>query len=257
MSEPFDARLRGELVAAADRRHGQRVRRRRVAMLSIVVLVIGAAVFAANGFVRSDEASAGVDIKVENGQLTVRLTDLESRPDAIRQALDKAGLPVSITSAPVGPSDVGRFVSEEAGGPSLPPELHVLDAHNSTFAGFVIPVSWPTPLTLVVGRPANAGEHYITGSNAFAEGEPLACSGVFGQSLASAPAHIPAGLVVRALTSDGTTIDTVVSLDRAIAAHPDYLVATAAALSSTEILLTATPDGRPFLNSAATLNAQC
>ena len=244
MTDAFEAKLRSELVDAAGRRNRQIQRRRRVIVVTVAALaVVVAATAFSIGLTRPKPASAGVDVKVQNGELTVRLTDLESRPEVIRSALAAAGLRVTISAVPVGPSNVGRFVSTFA--TATPPELRTVDASGSSFAGFVLPVGWPGELDLMVGRPAATGESYVKPSDAFAAHEPLACSKVLGAALADVARLGPAGVSVRVqlFEPDGTTGPPLPLAD-ALATHGTYRVAAAEAFSPTDVKLDASSDGK-------------
>ena len=75
----------------------------------------------------------------------------------------------------VGPSLVGRFVGDTQSGER--PGAGRVDRNGPAFSGFVIPAGFEGTLVLAVGHPASDGEPYRSFSNAFSEGEPLACSG--------------------------------------------------------------------------------
>jgi hypothetical protein len=257
VTEPFASGLRAELLDAANRQRTRRARRRRVSTMSGIGIAAAILIFAGTSVFRSDRASAGVDIKVENGHLIVRLVDLESRPDVIRDALARAGLQATVTAKPVGPSDVGRFLGQVAGGPAAPPDLQTIDERNGTFIGFVLPVGWPGQLDLVVARPAAPAETYFVPSNAFAEGEPLACSPLPGETLTNVAAHPPPGITLRVRAIANGQLDPIVGLAEAVAAHPTYRVAGANAFSTTDVVLTVTPDGTPPVTLQTTANARC
>lgn len=79
------------------------------------------------------------------------------------------------------PSLVGRFmrytqVGEDTG------ELRELDRDGPAFSGFAIPAGYSGRLSLMIGRPADEGEAYTHFANALSPGEPLACSGIAGES---------------------------------------------------------------------------
>jgi hypothetical protein len=218
-------------------------------------VAIAVSAFAVAGLVRPKQASAGVDIKVENGQLIVRLTDLESRPDVIRSALRSAGLNATVQAVPVGPSEVGRFVGGVGSGPS---ELHVIDDRDGTFAGFAIPVGWAGHLDLIVGRRAAPTEGYFRPSNAFAPGEPLACADLPGSTIATAAELVPSGVSIRVLAVPVRgQPEPMVSLEEAVASHPNNLVAAAEAFSPTDVVLFATPDGSQPLAAPRPAEGQC
>ena len=179
MTTFFD-RLGDELDAAA-RRPPRRPAAPLLAAAAAVVAV------AALGFAvaRPEPASADVDVSVRGGLVHLRLVDAEHDPEAIEAAAAGAGLDVAVEAVPAGPSQVGRFLMLEQRG-ERPGELRPLDADGDTFAGFVLPVGWDGTLQLRVGRPARAGEGYVTFTNAESAGEPLACTGIGGATPAEA-----------------------------------------------------------------------
>jgi hypothetical protein len=257
MTDTFASSLRDELVAAGNRRLLQRARRRRALLVTAVFAAIAAAAFAGTGLLRTQQASAGVDIKVENGQLLVRLTDLESRPDVISSALRAAGLSATIEAKPVGPSEVGRFIGAAGNGP-LPPELQAIDERDGTFAGFALPERWPGQLELLVGRRAEATETYFRPSNAFARGEPLACSNLAGMTIAGAVDNAPAGLPIRVVAiSETGQPEQFGSLADAAVMRPSYLIAGAQAFSPADVVIFATPDGSQPLTSPRPPDGRC
>src|SRR3546814_18360479 len=48
---------------------------------------------------------------------------------------------------------------------------------------FSVPRRWTGNLTVFLGRPARTGESYYSFSDAYDPGEPLACTGTFGEPL--------------------------------------------------------------------------
>jgi hypothetical protein len=180
--------LRAELVRAAARR---RTRHRPLVALLGGLLLAGAALVA----LRPVPALADIELELRGDRLLVRLEDLEHRPEHIEGVLRGVGLDASVVAAPVGPSEVGRFVGtlDDA---RLPSEVHALDHGGATFAGFSVPRDWTGHLELRVGRPARDGEPYAVFSDALAPGEPLACRRLLGR---------PAGAVLSELAE--TTLD--------------------------------------------------
>ncbi|MEY2423030.1 MAG: hypothetical protein QOI95_3097 [Acidimicrobiaceae bacterium] len=257
MSDSFGDSLRDELVTAARRARYRQTRRRRMGALATFGATLLIAVLAGAQLLHTDRAEAGVDIKVENGQLVVRLTDLEFRSDVIRDALARAGLHVTVSAQPVGPSDVGRFVSAVGAGAAPPRELHALSERDGTFEGFVLPVGWPGELDLIVGRPATATETYFKASNAFAAGEPLACSHLLGQALRDIAGHVRTGVRLRVLVVSVNEANPVpVTLEEAIRANPDLQVAGAKAFSSSDVVVLATTTGQ-LPGTTPTASSEC
>ena len=178
----FDS-LEQQLGDRLERTTARRATRRRVVQRAGGVGVGALALVIAALVVTGDEpAAAGVDVETRDGLVYVRLTDVEHRADVIEDAAAAAGLDVTVEEVPVGPSLVGRFITEEREG--VIGELRELDRDGPSFSGFVLPANYDGTLVLRVGRPAD-GEPYIQFSNALSEGEPLACSGLLGAD----PAH--------------------------------------------------------------------
>jgi hypothetical protein len=168
--------LADELGRAAVRQHRQRRRRLRATAVGVVATVaVAAGVLTAT--VDAPPAAAGVEIEVRNGRIFVRLTDLEARAGLVEAVLRDAGIDAGVTAEPVGPSNLGRFVQSR----SDLPEAEQLDLRRGTYATLVVPTGHRGRLTIVIGRPAEPGERYVTSSDAVAPGEPLACLDVLGR----------------------------------------------------------------------------
>lgn len=184
---PFERALRDELMAAARRPPRKRLPRTALAAIAAVAaitLVIGVSV-------TGDPTPAGADVEVTraDGRVIVRLTDQANRPEEIQAALEPEGLDIRVAGAPVGPSNVGRFVGQIATAADLV-DLEHIRVDGVTFMGFSLPEGWDGTLTLLVGRPAAPGETYEAASNAFAPGEPLACTDTLGDPLRDVAARL-------------------------------------------------------------------
>jgi hypothetical protein len=247
MTGTFQAQLKDELLRGAERLRAARKRRRRAMVIGAAAILLIAATAIAVSVVRPSPASAGVDIEVKDGSLTVRLTDLESRPAVILRALRDAGIDATVTAVPSGPSEVGRFQLAIGTG-ALPAKL--LDPRDGTFIGFVVPVGARDRLDLLVGRPAARGEQYLKPSNAFAKGEPLACAGgLLGQTLRDDSAKLAgAAPSIRVLIYAPATPPTQTSLADALVTAGDWRVVQAAAFSATDLIVTVDVDGAPLPN---------
>ena len=168
--------LRSELVLAGHRRNELRARRtrsRRVvvgAASAFAAVIFGLVVFVAVG----DQSPAGASVVVERvgDRWHVTLTDSEPSIEMIEDELRAAGIEAEVTAVPVGPSRIGQFV----GG-----DHHVRLVGNADVSSSLveIPVDAPS-VRLRVGRPAAGDEPYEAFSDAFASGEPIECSGVWG-----------------------------------------------------------------------------
>jgi hypothetical protein len=193
----FVESLRDDLVQAAVRQHRRRAARpgRLAVGLATAACVVLGGMLALS---RPAPARADVRVEVSDGRFVVTLADLEHDPREIEAGLTTAGLRVTVTAVPVGPSEVGRFVGN-ATSAALPLDLRTVGADGTTFAGFSVPVGWSGTLDLRIGRPAHDDESYASFADAFAPGEPLACQALIGRT-ATEVAHLlaasPLDLVV-------------------------------------------------------------
>ena len=112
-------------------------------------------------------------------------------------------------------------------------------APKEPFTGFTVPVEWEGHLTLIVGRPAEPREPYVQPANAFAEGEPLACTGLLGATLEVAK---------REANAAGLTVIVDAYVDGSIvhgAERPSWHVVEGWAQSADTVRLSVTEDGKP------------
>ena len=254
MTTAFRDALRDELVRAAERRNRQLVRRRRGLQ---AVVAVGVVLVAVTAFLRVDRpqsAAAGVDIEVRDGTITVTLTGIETQPDVIAAALADAGIDADVYAAPAGPSQLGRFVTYRAD----PSDLKPVRPEDGTFAGFEIPEGWEGHLELYLGRPARDGERYTRGANAFATGEPLACSGLLHTTVAEASrSDAVVGLEVTVHAYAENKFAGGASLADAAAARGSWLVVDALANSADAVVVSVTEDGSPVSGHDPAVAAPC
>lgn len=259
---PFVEALGDELYAAAVRQTspaGRARRRRRRLLVPAGAITIGATFIAGILLMVARPNTAQADVRIEraDGRVTVTLVDLEHRPRHIEQRVRAAGLDVSVTDVPVGPSEVGRFVGNVT--TDLPRELRVIEGGPATFAGFSIPARWSGSLELQVGRPARAGEPYAAFSNAFARGEPLACTPLIGrpaaQSLAVLAARHLWGSFLAISTDPGDTRPVAVD-DLRSSGLDDWVIVAADATSASHVLIRIQAEP-PSLAGAARSEAGC
>jgi hypothetical protein len=243
----FTERLRAELVAAADRMavDSGRPRRRRVVLLATaaaILLVAGLAVNAA----RPTSARADVVVGVRDGRMTVRLVDVESRARLIESVLRDKGLDVDVVSIAVGPSLVGRFVRVRDS--DIPIDVRPIDDTGPSFAGFSVALGFRGHLDLVVGRPAGKGEPYAAFSDAYAPGESLACSAIYGMRVADVLRVLDDHHVHAAFQpfAKGTAVREPMPPEM-LAGHgyDDWIVTDAHATSASTVLIALTIDGSP------------
>jgi len=255
VSESFEARLRAQLMEAADRQP-RRPRQRRVLAAAAAAVAAGAtAVVALTG---PSPAGADVEITVRDGRMEVRVTDLETRPDTIAEALEEAGLDVEVRPVPVGPSNVGRFVGSAG---IAVPELTPLDGTSQSYTGFSIPADYDGALELYVGRAAGDGETYHTGSDAYAPAEPLSCRGLYGVTAAAAAqrlADAPIEVAFRPFSDGAPSADPLPSGDVAASPFAQWRVVDAASLSEESVEIFLTEDGEsPFADPLSRDQGAC
>jgi hypothetical protein len=228
---PFERALRDELVAAAHR--GPRRHRRRVAA------AIGAGAAAIAGVAAlawPSPATADIEVTHRNGQVEVRMVDLETSPRQLAQELADAGVDARVRGEPVGPSNVGRLVAVTIDGPDAGAvELVDFDSHDHQ--AFRIPERFDGTLEIGVGRQARPGERWTSSSDAFALGEPLHCDDVRDRPLAEvAPAL--AAYHVRVFPVVGGIWDQQVELGpEVLAQHGTWLVTKALYDGGRELLV--------------------
>jgi hypothetical protein len=187
MTSPFQDALREELLAAA-RRDLQRSPRRR-GRIAAAVAALAAAIAGSVAILLPSAASADVEVRVEDGVVEVRVRDLDTTATEVGDALAAKGLPARVVGVSVGPSLVGRFVGVTIlADPAQP--IEQLSDDGFGFDGFRVHQGWSGQLVVEFGRAARAGERYAVGSDAFADGEPLHCTGVLGATLAVAGATL-------------------------------------------------------------------
>lgn len=234
MSSSFQSAYRDQLVAAV----GRSPRRRQTGLLAAGVGGAAAALLGAVTLLNPATAQADVEVVRGANRVEVLLKDLQSSAPEVQEALDEANLDVRVEPVPVGPSNVGRFVGDTASEEGLE-DVRRSAASAGGFLGFSIPTDWPGTLTVFLGRPAEAGEHYLVTSNAFAPGEPLACTEVLGSPLAEAADLLDGMSVqVRGSLEDRRTT----SLAAALASErADWDVADALVIAEGEVLVTVSP----------------
>lgn len=249
----FLAELRAEIVAAderhrstvpgAPRRRPDRSPARRPARWLAAAAAVVVLVAAATVLLRPDDAAAGFEIVPDDTGLTLRLTDLATNPEAVEDAAAAAGLDVTVTSAPVGPSMVGKFIGLTA--TQLVEQVQVTEGDpDGGFTAFRLPRGYSGAVELRMGRAARPGEHWAALSDATAPGELLACEQLIGQPLDRAVAaaeRTAAGTVRVMLLDDGTWLSATEVRD-----HADATVIRVTQRSTDEIVIDAATDPEPF-----------
>jgi hypothetical protein len=193
IADPYQAKLREALVGAVETKL-MRDRRRAVArraVFAMAVIVALVAVFFAAAL-PNDRAQASIDVEARDGRIFVHLLDLESRPEEIVAAMRNAGIDVVLEEAPVGPSNVGRFVG--FAGTQGGAELKVARVGGTeAFTSFSVPQDFAGVVRLSVGRKAAPGEQWRTASDATEKGEILECREIRGLTAVEASQQLAGG----------------------------------------------------------------
>ena len=257
MSDDLLPGLREELVQAAWRAQ-RRHRRRRVTIGAVAAVAAASiALIAVIALDSSEPAAAGVEVEIVDGRINVLLTNLETRPAVVEAALRDVGLDATVTSLPVGPSRVGRFVADVA---RLPDAVTITEADGEDFLGFSAPNGLGDHLELVLGRPA-AGEPYALASDAYAPGEPLSCSDLYGDPFAALVAfaddHPDLRIDVQAF-GDAGPAGPPVPVDAADPSSNDLRIADAISPAADTVTVYLTPDGEsPFVEPLSPDQGAC
>lgn len=218
--DEFLEQLREEVGAAAAR--GTTSTRRRGQLPALLAAAAVVLVVAVAGFLvlTPDPAAAGVEVLRDDRGVLIRLTGTGASPEAIERAAAAEGFALTVDEVPVGPSNVGRFVSVT--GTELPERVELIDPDGtSTSAGIRIPFEFEGEVALSVGRAAKDGEEWAAASDATQAGELLACEPVREMTLdqAVALADDAAGTVRIILRTTGQEID-----PADLASYPDATV---------------------------------
>jgi hypothetical protein len=273
---PYVKRLREELVSAiaakqtrsgawnhwlAPRRWGRAAVAGAVAVVAVVLVLVVA------GPLRGSPALA---ITHEDERATVRLLDPNAGVEAMERELEAAGIDGNVEEVAVSPSLVGRWmgaswlygppedVPEELGGGQRwsggSTDTPAVSGGGKTLR---LPADGVYQLTLWLGRPAEPDEPYWVSGSAFAEQEPLHCSGVDGMRA------VEAGQVVTRLGYEVSwfTVFVVPGEDRPgfetpgvevnpVNRAPKGTVSGAEAVNRTKVRLFVVPDGEqaPWLD---------
>jgi hypothetical protein len=160
------------------------------AAAAVFVLVLGLVV--SSQLARPKEAVA---FSVEGDLIVARVADPEATKQEVEDAFAERGLDVRAILVPASPSLVGTVGAVYPMGPTGPSGIEILFEEGACFTpggGFQCPVGVKVPtdfaglLTIEIGRLAAPGEPYSMGTEAFAPGEALHCSGVRGETVREA-----------------------------------------------------------------------
>jgi hypothetical protein len=181
-------------------------------------------------------AAAELEVRHRNGQIEVRMVDLEATPRQIARDLADAGVDADVRGEPVGPSNVGRLISVAIDGPDAD-QVELVDFASHEHQAFRIPERFRGRLEIGVGRPARPGERWTASSDAFAQGEPLHCEDVRGRTLADAADELADFHVRLFPVVDGSWGQSVELDDAALAQHRSWLVTRALYDGGRELLV--------------------
>lgn len=184
-----------EQNAATTRQRGMRSRASRRPLLVLAASAIAAgvavAVLVLNSAVQTQPARAAVSFRTAaDGELVATVRN----PFAAEKQLDAAfaahGLHITVSLVPVSPSLVGTVVysSDNGGNDAIQTIGHgpCLTGGGGCPIGLKIPSNFTGRGYITLGRPAKAGESYESTASAFAPGEALHCSGLFGARVSAA-----------------------------------------------------------------------
>ena len=246
MSQSFKDALRDELVDAAAREQRPRwSRSRRVlaAAAAVGVLALGISVGAA--VLDPGAASASIEITEEDGRIFVVVSGDGVTLDEARDALEGAGVPVTVRPVRVGPSNLGRFVGYRVTEGELE-QFDIEDDDGGAFEVFSIPADWGGHVVLDVGVPA-ADKSYELVSDAFRPGEPLHCVQAMDLPLREVAFPDDVDVTVR-LYRNGTVTSQTIPLDDALdRPTADWLVVDALSHAANEVTVSVADGGRDSL----------
>ena len=129
----------------------------------------------------------------DSGDIVATVVDPFAAQSSLDAAFRAAGLDIAVSLVPASPSAVGTVV--EISEPSSGPQIETLTGGTCVTGGggpgncpvgLKIPRGFAGSGSIVLGRPARAGEAYESTNSAFAPGESLHCSGLIGTSVAAA-----------------------------------------------------------------------
>jgi hypothetical protein len=147
----------------------------------IIVLVLGGSLM-----LRPGPAAAGIKIEIRSGQYVARVTDPEASRDELTAAFSQMDLDIAVTLVPVSPSLVGTIVSvseEGEAGNSIRPLLNrerCVTGDGACPVGLRVPLDYSGQAEVVLGRAGFPGEELASVADAFAPGEILHCSDLYG-----------------------------------------------------------------------------
>jgi hypothetical protein len=235
----------------ADRRGSRRRSSGRwfAAAAVVVAVVAGGIGFAGTG---TRDVAAEVEAIIRDGWVQVRLIDVESRPEEIEEAARSVGLDLDVVEVPVGPGQVGKFVSMSSDG--APPDFRRVGVDGSTYTGFRVPVGFDGSFTVNVGRVARPGEQWATtspGSAAIGD----RCDDLIGETVAAAADIVGDAPSRWFAAAPGEPAGEFEPDD---ATYADWVVFSVVAPSDDEVWVQVSPDGAsPFPDGYPIEEASC
>jgi hypothetical protein len=183
-----------DLSAARPARLGRR-RASFLAAAALIALLVSLPAILSPGVPRGAIKARTVVSFSRDGEFIVALIrDPNADSVALRQAFAQHGLNITVHLIPVSPSAVGTLVYfsfDDRGGSGIEP-LAGDDPACTTMSGSGCPIGLRVPIDfqgradIALGRPANPGERYRSGNEAYAPGEALHCSGLYGMTVQTA-----------------------------------------------------------------------
>lgn len=208
VAEFFPTARRRDILARAMReqrrstsppRRAVHLRRRAGLLLATLAAMVLLAVALAGGLTGSgaqQAAGAVVFRKTASGDVIAIVRDPFIAQRQLDLAFASRGYRITVTLMPVSPSLVGRVIysDQQNSGGGVQPLLRGLcvsgGGEDCRTVGVEIAKSYKGRGTVVLGRPARAGESYASAASAFAVGEPLHCSGLLGAPARQAQAWL-------------------------------------------------------------------
>lgn len=190
---PLGADERDPATTQRRRTRSRASRRLRLLVLATSVIAAGVAVavLVLNSTVQTPPAQAAVSFRTAaDGEIVATVRN----PFAAEKQLDAAfaahGLHIIVGLVPVSPSLVGTVVysSDNSGNDAIQTTGHgaCVTGGGGCSIGLKIPTDFKGRGYITLGRPAEAGESYDSTTSAFAPGETLHCSGLFGARVSAA-----------------------------------------------------------------------
>jgi hypothetical protein len=133
--------------------------------------------------------AAGVAFASQGGYLDVTITDPSAPAASMQAAFVQHGLDITVVTDDASPSLVGTITFDDSTfQPIYAPEGSCLLPGGATRCqiGFRVPLDFSGQASIVVNAPTPTGQTYNSTNDAFAPGEVLHCSGLYGTKVAQA-----------------------------------------------------------------------